>query len=640
MTAWQRWLPFQLAVLTFVVVLQLGSGMGMQTLDMWRAQGTPTSFPLTFSTENNNLADIMGTFRYLHQEVLPEHLQNQQRTARKYEIGAILRYRMRWKPTVDLLSSDLQTLPGFGQYMAFDEGLVSSSDSLKLIVQLGDIVGVNLGEFPAVNCVAYDTRWYWYSVSGYCPNLPWNCIRGDETARTCRSKSETQPQWCDHGCDQKQALDQAGTCNASGHDPLRPFTDPDESGAAPRECCLNYLDGSGPVKGGHCPPGQEPTGENGCVYQYDDLTERDMVVLDELTGITGMSCLQDGEERLCRDWNDFRKHCKDKKEFGKQFSLEGEIVETSFCTEYDIHPYCMRPMGCADPACQQLPQDTVELGIPFWRGKCNITANRMRVEAVAQKVLGSQPDKHLVADTTLNNPPCNEDNRICIPTFSGEPYCTRIWAGLCSVCRIPGVQNAVVNSSLPYCPYDINKEKGMDLVDGTQCQTTLPSDLCCLYEVAGGCVEPTTARRLRGDSDNITLDDFLIAHARSARAKSSGPMVELMKRAVAATGVRTECDSSMREFVYFHWAYQPPTDPRAAFNAFLNASLSHGDWLPCPVAPDAAATAVAWVFIILGILVAVAALFFGVRFYMRRASTGRSAVVRSQDLSQQLARTG
>eukprot|EP00913_Durusdinium_trenchii_P024877 g23351.t1 len=114
------------------------------------------------------------------------------------------------------------------------------------------------------------------------------------------------PQPCDpDGCAGKKDQD-ARSCTDKPQ-----FTDPTDTETA-RKCCLHYSQHPDQVIiGGLCNSSvKEPTGEIGCVYQYEALTSKDFLPLDDLNGINSMPCGADGK-RPCSGWKDWRDHCYD-----------------------------------------------------------------------------------------------------------------------------------------------------------------------------------------------------------------------------------------------------------------------------------------------------------------------------------------
>ena len=129
---------------------------------------------------------------------------------------------------------------------------------------------------------------------------------------------------------------------------------------------------------------RDPDGRPGCVYSYDNAN-RVEVNLDEIAGITNEDC----HGGKCADWSDFRLGCMND-DYRNVFKLTrdgaGKIIEAhkepvSYCVEYDINPFCEE--DCMSAACQELPADEKEIGIPFWRGRCSPEANSKRAEAIA-----------------------------------------------------------------------------------------------------------------------------------------------------------------------------------------------------------------------------------------------------------------
>merc|ERR1719384_931149 len=62
--------------------------------------------------------------------------------------------------------------------------------------------------------------------------------------------------------------------------------------------------------------------------------------------------------------------------------LAAGLVRTHVCVEYDIHKACAK--DCNSPACKKVPAHLREVGLPFWRGRCNPLRNAQRAELLAE----------------------------------------------------------------------------------------------------------------------------------------------------------------------------------------------------------------------------------------------------------------
>eukprot|EP00928_Gymnodinium_smaydae_P052887 TRINITY_DN37019_c0_g1_i1.p1 TRINITY_DN37019_c0_g1~~TRINITY_DN37019_c0_g1_i1.p1 ORF type:complete len:616 (-),score=109.52 TRINITY_DN37019_c0_g1_i1:185-1861(-) len=411
-----------------------------------------------FTEENDDLADLMGVMKYIHTETIAEHtLAPPNRETRKNGIDVIARYRMKVKNSDELQSSlQYSAFVDFGHFLAFDNGQQTAADVGDLVVsQYGDYVGIQDQSADA----RYPTRgpFYWYSITGFCPNLPWHCTRGWEG---CQDPSPPSIICTD-----------ANPCPGKG------------SKEQPSDRCLTYTDGN-VVQGGLCPDGKEPSGEKGCVYAYKP-EEASSINLDDLVGITKEDC---GGEK-CKDWLDFRRRCTNDAYKLQFHPISRQVMNQSFCVEYDIHPDCLA--DCSAPKCQAIPVAQRELGLPFWKGRCNPVRNQERAEALAAAFgIHEASTAHALveADVHASFRPCAQrvGGGACAPDSStGGPYCSRAWTGVCTPCYIPGT--AMPNpaaATQPTCPMEIldGDDYGpMSQYMRPQCNSTRPRDWCCLY---------------------------------------------------------------------------------------------------------------------------------------------------------------
>eukprot|EP00421_Protoceratium_reticulatum_P069677 CAMPEP_0168423802 /NCGR_PEP_ID=MMETSP0228-20121227/34496_1 /TAXON_ID=133427 /ORGANISM="Protoceratium reticulatum, Strain CCCM 535 (=CCMP 1889)" /LENGTH=626 /DNA_ID=CAMNT_0008437775 /DNA_START=65 /DNA_END=1945 /DNA_ORIENTATION=- len=527
-------------------------------LNMYRAL-TKTKNQKQSPPSNANAADIVGVLRYLHQEVIPEHSQaDLEREARKYEINAIARFGMKVKNPDGLQASGV---PGFGIYGAFDFGVMTTPPVLNDLVKVGDYVGISVENSPQLK---YAHPWYWFSISGFCPNLPWKCI---EPFPNCENPDPpTIPAPClGMGCGAKSA---GKSCSK---DPT--FADP-SNGELVIKCCLHYAseEDTDVIKGGLCEEEvEEPTGEHGCTYKVVlPQRDEDYALLDAVAGITDMECT-DGSTagstpRPCKDWLDWRQKCVDPTgTYKKRFVCKGAcnedpspvIESTSYCIEYDLHPFCQDSSKlCDDPRCQALAPEDRELGLPFWKGKCDAEANSRRAEAFVLHFLGPAVEgTHRLTDSKVDadNPACHTDP-ICTPNPNGGPYCTKAFAGICSRCYIPGtlpafsVEDAKVT---PVCPFDIFSETTAQ--PNTQCKSKSAKDLCCLYKPLGFSCE--------------TADDELDAYLISASKRDTEVMYQFLKEFAESNHGEVVDEQGLKKLAYWSWGAQPPVQPEEAWEA-------------------------------------------------------------------------
>eukprot|EP00439_Symbiodinium_sp_Y106_P034705 s772_g4.t1 len=94
------------------------------------------------------------------------------------------------------------------QFSAFDYGVATSQPALEELEKVGDFVGIQVTD-PTVNAVVVlSYPYYWYSLTGACPNLPWTCLRGSNYP-SCPTTSEdvgVNPVPCESvGCEGKSA---------------------------------------------------------------------------------------------------------------------------------------------------------------------------------------------------------------------------------------------------------------------------------------------------------------------------------------------------------------------------------------------------------------------------------------------------
>lgn len=458
-----------------------------------------------YFVEDDDIADLGGVLKYVHTETIAEHLLPPLRQRRKYDIDCITRHRYKVRNPPALLGpGGPKEKVDFGQFVTYDYGVATNLAQIPMIKKYGDFVGIQDNRDPRYPS---SNPYYWFSAGNRCPNLAWN-RKG--------SRKRPNPQ------------------------------------------CLAYA-GGGYVAGGLCPggfdrkhttPQVDPTGAQGCIYSYG---RTQLVRLDELAGITSEDC----GGRKCKDWLDFRKNCTNKA-YKRQFvALSGDIVETDYCVEYDVHPIC--EPNCHTKQCQALLSSgkPVELGLPFWHSRCNARANHHRMEtfSLALGVKGAGTRHQLVDDEILNlKIPCvREGDWSCRPSGPGGPYCSRRFSGVCERCYLPGTLEGPDPTPLaPLCPFDIfgGSDYGSNQpTKPPKCKSRRPRDLCCLY--TDSCLGDSDPRKAPLDDDGLAL---------VAARRNTADMAAFLRRAVLELPRRPPSPAHLENLsavAYYEWAHGP-----------------------------------------------------------------------------------
>ncbi|CAJ1328833.1 unnamed protein product [Effrenium voratum] len=268
------------------------------------------------------------------------------------------------------------------------------------------------------------------------------------------------------------------------------------------------------LKGGLCPMGKNPTGQPGCVYNYEPLVEKDYVNLEDLIqAVDGpLKCGSNGE-RTCENWNDWRRNCHDpekkyKRKFQQAYLADGrmdvKIVETEHC----------RPAR--------------------------------------------------ILELLTNNPKCAT---VCKPNTNGGPYCSRQFGGVCSQCYIPGTKDPFHDPEhFPTCPFDVLEEGGYSVPAGTECKSNRASDICCLYNVNGPCSKTFT------DGSNIDLDmEGFLGVSKTAK-EDPAQMLTFAKRWVEEEkGGKLNDEELFGKEVFRLWRIHPPKHPEEAWEFFQDS---------------------------------------------------------------------
>ena len=87
----------------------------------------------THAMEDDDIADLTGALKYVHTEILTEHLQSPIRQTRKYGIDVVTRHRMKFKnpSTVQKTPNALQG--EFSQFVTYDFGKATNPAQMPII---------------------------------------------------------------------------------------------------------------------------------------------------------------------------------------------------------------------------------------------------------------------------------------------------------------------------------------------------------------------------------------------------------------------------------------------------------------------------------------------------------------------------
>jgi len=466
------------------------------SLDLYHAVSAATK---GLAWQDINPAGLMGVLKYIHTEVIAEHeLSPPDRHGRKDNLEAISRANFRVQNPA-AMPKNLRHLLDFGPFMHFEGGRTFDGSGLAKAANYGEFVGIQMQ-----TDVRFPTKepYYWFSLTGPCPNLPYEEKKNGSNAE-----------------------------------------------------CLQYarsLGPTGPVAGGLCPGGGgdasvQPTGSPGCTYSYGQVTS---VSLDELVGITKEDC----GGRRCKDWWDFRQSCTNPA-YRQMFDAEGNLVSAGFCVEYDIHPKCAA--NCDSERCGTVPEHLREAGLPFWRGRCSPQANQIRAEKLAEafQVPGVNSSHNLLDEHIREQfKTCvHEVPGTCAPALGqGGMYCTRDWAGVCQPCYVPGTRVLwPPRDTMPTCPYGILRNPDYkDRFPPPECKSDRPSDKCCLYR--------GTCSLQEADPVLLPLDDD--GYALAASRRDTVTMIAFLGRIrgrddwSASEVARPE---ALRSFAYWQWDNSP-----------------------------------------------------------------------------------
>ncbi|OLP82230.1 A disintegrin and metalloproteinase with thrombospondin motifs 20 [Symbiodinium microadriaticum] len=286
MTAMRAWSCFILCAFRTCIghsVSKVTPPTAYVTLEMYAAvpSGSDVSKP-----GNIDLFDASGLAKFLATEVVAETGKDPLRTARENGIDTIVKYQIRVRN--NKTSSDVDVQAEFAKFVRFEDGAVLPATDAEMFARSGDLVGIQ-SYHPPNGDVRYptDSTFYWFSLSGPCPNLP----SGKKTSSNCTKY---------------------------------------EKGLVPSSK-------SQYVSGGLCNrifKSNIPDGTPGCSYYVENFTAKK---LDSIVGIKEQDC----GGRQCADWQDFRLHCSNT-------NLSFTHLGVKYCKEYDF-PGCLT--SCQDSAC-------------------------------------------------------------------------------------------------------------------------------------------------------------------------------------------------------------------------------------------------------------------------------------------------
>lgn len=538
-------------------------------VDMYRAM--QSSAVDTFTEENDNLADLGGVLKYLHTEVTPEYCNSQNRWQRKYDIDTVAkqRFKVRNQPMSVGQVCSAQNVD-FGPFTTYDQGQ-STNPQLDPAFksEVGDWVGIQGATDPAFGSGKQHPL-FWFSIGGFCPNLPWTQLPRPDGGTTARCSGPEKY------CNPKGQTDSPNAaCWKNNGDTLM------------GGLCEDGVDANNTV------PSVDPQGKKGCVYTYGKASTVD---LDELVGIKDMDC----GNRTCENWIDFRAHCTDKS-LQRMYKIgsKGTIIDLKnlsdgkpMCIEYDAHPTCQH--DCSDPMCQK--SSDYEIAIPFWRNRCDPAANERRAEilALALGIKGATTTHQVVAedirklDVTCSDKSCQPS--IIDGASHGGPYCSRDFSSVCYNCHVRGVdpRQTPGYQLWPDCPFGILQ--GTDYGPSAQpgypqpkCKTRSAGDSCCLYMGDGGCDGSNDP-----DQATLDIDGLAMIGYRCYKEGTSSHMVKFAQRVATDLGGSLGSGGDIEDWAYSHWGVAPmyqnsdPSDPHKSFADFQSSVKDVMSTTPTP----------------------------------------------------------
>lgn len=322
----------------------------------------------------------------------------------------------------------------------------------------------------------------------------------------------------------------------------------------PNDECLKDASGK-VVQGVLCPAGvSTPTGEPGCNVVLEG--EPQFLSVHELVGTHQEDC----GGRTCNSLADFRENCTNENHW-QVFDPSGSIyiakgtAQKHVCQVYQSHPACEE--NCFDPKCTSLSPGKREIGIPFWRGRCDVNENQARIEKLAEKFgFEGAGTKHMFVDPTLKGSDASCKNArqgLCKPkNLTGRaprgPYCTRVFSQVCTPCHIPvkplqkGLSMTKKMNKFSFCDYAV----GFD-GEPPACLDKKPSSGCCLY--LGNCEGISDPAKASLDNDGFALV--------GARQNTNDMIVFLHRFAHEVLNHRVADNASFHEYAYRQWNKYP-----------------------------------------------------------------------------------
>ena len=89
----------------------------------------------THPMEDDDIADLAGAIKYVHTEILTEHLQSPIRTSRKYHVDAITAHRFRIKNPSTILHKPDALQGEFGAFVTYDWGKATNPAQIPMIAE-------------------------------------------------------------------------------------------------------------------------------------------------------------------------------------------------------------------------------------------------------------------------------------------------------------------------------------------------------------------------------------------------------------------------------------------------------------------------------------------------------------------------
>lgn len=110
------------------------------SLDVYRSMAG--SAVDTHFMADDDIADLTGAIKYVHTEILTEHLQSPIRQTRKYGIDVVTRHRMQFKNPSTVLKTSNALQGEFSQFVTYDFGQATNPAQFPVIKEQAPAVRI------------------------------------------------------------------------------------------------------------------------------------------------------------------------------------------------------------------------------------------------------------------------------------------------------------------------------------------------------------------------------------------------------------------------------------------------------------------------------------------------------------------